>query len=390
MSSRALRLLTVVVLLSSHSASAADLTSPMKIVEEIRGLTFSAPVKQETMSRIALRGYLEEQIGIGTGMPPQEYVAVLRALYLIDDAPRPLESLLDLYEAQVLAFYDPAVHTFFSLSEPPAGVPMNQTLEEAVVIHELTHALQDQRFEAGARIEKVKKEWDGSLAYLALLEGEATAVMLSRLASAGGASLDMLLRSQELIDGLASAASASVGVAADAPPYFVASLKFPYLEGIRFVIEAYRRGGWKLVDEIHARPPTTTREILHPATYFQPSPPLLSSNGDRRAAGSATSKMRALSLGEFHWRFLLGADAARGWRWDEVRLMATGAGRKNVLVLSEWDSEHDASEFHTAYVKLLRAKGATVESSVRATRVRLAYGRSRREVRRLFQSGDPR
>ena len=52
------------------------------------------------------------------------------------------------------------------------------------------------------------------------------------------------------------------------PRYFVESLKFPYLEGLKLCVEGYRRGGWKMLDKMDANPPRTTREVLHPGDYF--------------------------------------------------------------------------------------------------------------------------
>ena len=44
-----------------------------------------------------------------------------------------------------------------------------------------------------------------------------------------------------------------------APKYFTDMLQFPYLDGLSFVVAAYRRGGWKELDRIHTNPPRSTR-----------------------------------------------------------------------------------------------------------------------------------
>ena len=63
--------------------------------------------------------------------------------------------MLDLYQSQVLAFYDPLDHTYFAITDfrrrCRALGERGPRCRQSVVVHELTHALQDQRFGAGAR-----------------------------------------------------------------------------------------------------------------------------------------------------------------------------------------------------------------------------------------------
>ena len=68
-----------------------------------------------------------------------------------------------------------------------------------MVIHELTHALQDQRFHAGARDLALQKDTDGGLALHALLEGEATLVMLDYVLDKAGQKLDDVVANPEVL-----------------------------------------------------------------------------------------------------------------------------------------------------------------------------------------------
>src|SRR5262249_15299434 len=214
---------------------------------------------------------------------------------------------------QVLAFSDPPSHTYFAIRQLPealAGVPDSSALRESVVLHELTHALQDQRFDATARDKALQRDTDGELAYHALLEGEATLVMLEALLEKSGQPFEEAVKS-DLLMGMGAMAAADQSIAPDVPKYFVESLKFPYLAGLKLVLLAYRRGGWKEVDRLHSNPPRTTREVLHPDEYFA-----------RLAAGTkgetpfnpARGKniLTIERLGEFHWRYFVG-DHAQGW-----------------------------------------------------------------------------
>jgi len=131
-------------------------------------------------------------------------------------------------------------------------------------------------------------------------------------------------------------------------------LKFPYLEGLKFVIAAYRRGGWKELDKVHANPPRTTREILHPEEYFagtfKPEP-----FDDRKPAGDVIAVEH---LGEFHWRFLVGADNAAGWMNDRVIISRNGRVRAE----TKWQSPERAAAFADAYSAFLKKRG--VEAKV--------------------------
>ena len=140
------------------------------------------PSSSKTITRAELPKVLRAQMEKSLPYSPDDYALVLRALQLVDGGKTDLVgSMLALYESQVLAFYDPLTHTYFAIDKLPsaaAGMGDSDMLRESVVIHELTHALQDQRFRAGARDLALQKDTDGGLALHALLEGEATLVML--------------------------------------------------------------------------------------------------------------------------------------------------------------------------------------------------------------------
>src|SRR5258708_3240841 len=180
--------------------------------------------------------------------------------------------MLDLYQSQVLAFYDPLTHTYYAIDQLPpaaAGLMDGDMLRESVAIHELTHALQDQRFRLGVRDQALQKDTDGSLALHALMEGEATLVMLDYVLDRAGQKMDDMLGNPEMISLLTSSLSgADKTLDPSTPKYFAESLKFPYAEGLKLVIEGYRRGGWKMLDKMDENPPRSTREVLHPSEYF--------------------------------------------------------------------------------------------------------------------------
>jgi hypothetical protein len=88
------------------------------------------------------------------------------------------EFVLDLLTEQAAGYYDPKQRTFFIADWLP------QLVQKPVMAHELVHALQDQHYDLLKNFDLVKDQADLSLARKALIEGDATAVMLTRSGNA--------------------------------------------------------------------------------------------------------------------------------------------------------------------------------------------------------------
>jgi hypothetical protein len=369
--SRMWAVLAASLFLVGNVSAASPLEKEMREVERLRGLTFLHDVTQRTIDRSELRPLIREQLAKSIPYSIEDYVKVLEALQLVDaSTPDVIGRMFQLYDAQVLAFYDPLTHTYFAIRQLPeslgsltdAGV-----LRESVVMHELVHALQDQRFGAAKRDRALQHDTDGELAYHALLEGEATLVMLDYLLEKSGQSFDDAVKSDFLINALGGAAAADKTVDPATPRYFVEVLKFPYLEGLKLCADAYRRGGWKEIDRLHANPPRTTRELLHPAEYW--------ARVARREQGSApfnppTSRdlLTTERLGEFHWRYLVG-DHADGWMDDRVMVKCDGS----VVAETRWESAAKAASFRDAYVQFLRGRDIEPQVTTNGASVTIAY-----------------
>ena len=353
--SRAAFLLLTTLALNS-CANASSLEPGMKAVEKTRGRKFTKDVQHKAIDRSELTGHLREQMLKSTPYSLDDWGVVLRSLQLVDT---PVESilpkLLALYESQVLAFYDPYTHTYYSIKQlpklPPEAAKLADPamLEETVMVHELTHALQDQHFSLAAKEKQNMRDTDANLAYHAVLEGEGVLVMMVHMLNKMGVDFDEVIKDDSILQTMASATAADQMIDPSTPKYFAEMLKFPYLEGLKFVVEAYRRGGWKEIDKVHANPPRTTREVLHPEEYFAktftPEP-----FDDKKPAGNVIAVEH---LGEFHWRFLVGADNAAGWMNDRV-IISRGGG---VRAETKWESPERAAAFANAYSAFLTKRG---------------------------------
>ncbi|HUP59436.1 MAG TPA: hypothetical protein VNA69_03335 [Thermoanaerobaculia bacterium] len=353
-------------------AQASPLAPGMKAVEEIRGRKFTRDVRNVTIDRSDLQKHLRDQMAKSIPYSLEDWGVMLRALQLVDVEPAKIvPQLLSLYESQVLAFYDPHSHTYYSIRQLPklpeavATMADPKMLEQTVMVHELTHALQDQHFQLAEGEKARMKDSDASMAYHALLEGEAVLVMVAHMLKGVNIELDEALENEALLQTVNSAAQSESMIDPATPKYFAEMLKFPYLEGLRFVVEAYKRGGWKEVDRVHANPPRSTREILHPEEYFAKS-----SKAEAFDRTIPSGDVIAVEhLGAFHWRFLVGADAARGWVNDRVAVWRDG----RVEARTKWESPERATAFADAYGAFLKKRGVDATVTRDGANVVAAY-----------------
>lgn len=353
----------------------------MRHVENLRGLRFTHDVAHETIEHADLGERIRDQLTKTMPYSTDDFAVILQALQLIEPG-KPsdvIDSMLKLYEAQVLAFYDPVSHTYYSIrGGQPAGLGDAGNMADAVEIHELTHALQDQHFDAGTRDLALMKDTDAGMAYHSLLEGEASVVMLAYVLGKDGVSLDTVAKNEALVRQMTSATTAAdKSIDPATPRYFLESLMFPYAAGMKLVLEAYRRGGWNLVNRMDENPPRSTREVIHYNEYFSR---LDHGTGvavpfDALPQGGVKSPLTVEHLGEFHWRYLVGEGSSYGWVDDRVTITQNDHCQPTVLVETKWQDVKQARVFREAYVAFLRKRGLQpLVAKGNGTTVRVAYG----------------
>jgi hypothetical protein len=249
-------------------------------------------------------------------------------------------------EDNVIGFYDerPGHKRLFAVSEEAAFTPMNQI----VLVHELRHALQDQYEELHWQLpEDVGDFDDRRLAWMSLLEGDATLVMerfvLGRLGALGLGLPDNVADqsySDMAVPGLADVPGA--------PPVIRDQLVMPYLVGRDLARAIEVRGGARAMQEAWRRPPASTEQVLHPEKYFSGESPLVVTPRGAPEAGRLLSQG---VLGELLIRTLVEeaapAPAAAGWGGDAWRLWDVD-GRTVLAWTSAWDGVNDAAEFEDA------------------------------------------
>jgi hypothetical protein len=317
-------------------------------VERERGLAFRRdPDPQPVTPAQARREGVE---ALDEDYPPARRRADAEALVLLGLLPPGTdlgEAAASTYGEAVAGYYDPRSGRMRVVEGAQTA---NRVLYEMTVAHELTHALEDQHFDFD--LDAMAAGDDAALAYTALVEGTATALMYRYVDHRFGA--------EEALGGIAASAFAPTG---DLPPFLMAQLVFPYTAGEAFVERLLELGGgdWTVVDAaLRVRPPVSTEQVMHPQAYIEVEEPArVSIERPVAALGHGWRRLRGGTLGEWFTGRLLAraggtssAEAAAGWGGDRYALLGRGDDRALVARWT-WDSAADADEFAAA----LRAWG---------------------------------
>ncbi len=316
-------------------------------VADVGGIPFRRDVPIAFMEHAELVEYLREVLDSDYPMArAQADERLLQALDLLGPEVDLRALRARVLEDNVVGFYDerPGHQQLFAVSAEQAFTPMNQI----VLVHELRHALQDQYEQLHWQLpEEVGDFDDRRLAWLSLLEGDATLVMerfvLGRLGALGlglpGSVVDQSY-SAMAVPGLADVPGA--------PPVIRDQLVMPYLVGRDLARAIEARGGSEAMQEAWRRPPISTEQVLHPEKYFSGEPPLVVTPRRAPAGGRLLSQG---VLGELLIRTLVEqtgeAPAAAGWGGDAWRLWDVD-GRTVLAWRSGWDAVSDAVEFEAA------------------------------------------
>ena len=348
------------------AAPVATITSR---VERIRGLRFETrPRPAEVSPAQAKRDGLED---LDRSYPAAERRVdeeVLKLLGLLEPGVDLRDVSATVFGQGVAGYYDPRTKR---LRIVQGAQTTNPFLEEITLAHELTHALEDQRF--GLDLEDSSGSDDAALAKLALVEGSATAVMLTYG--------ERHFSPEQTLGGLFASLGQDTG---DLPPFVEAQLLFPYLTGQRFVERLYATGAdsWSVVNTADRyRPPASTEQVLHPEKYLAVEQPdrvrldvgrELAEGWRRTASGTwgewATGELLANSGPAEGW----GGDRYELWQQPVDACQAPCRQRDALVMRWRWDTRRDAREFETALREWLPLQPGPSAIAARGSEVTLA------------------
>ena len=345
------------------AAVAAATDEVLRETSEIRKLAILRPVKSGAQSRAEIERMLVANLDEESS--PAELRASELALKKFGLVPADFQLrpfIIRLLTEQVMGYYDPKTQVFYLAD----WVSLDE--QQPVMAHELTHALQDQHFNLRRFEHWPHGDSDAELAAHALIEGDAMVAM-------------SLYVMRDMRRALAMMKSMGAGGSSEqidrAPRALRETLLFPYEEGMPWVQQLYKRGGWALVSQAFTDLPQSTEQILHVEKYFAHEAPIKVSVPDiAKSLGKDWRRIDYDVNGEWNLYQLLAEylpstkeaeRAAAGWGGDRYAVYEQGqTGRVLIAQATVWDTEQDAREFYDAYAARTarRYKGATPDASL--------------------------
>ena len=308
--------------------------------QQIRGLTFLEPVEVIVLSdadyQTRIMALLAEEL---TDEEVDAQTALFRLLGVIGPEADLRDTYDTLYATGTGGFYEPETG---ELVVRVAGEELGPQASAALV-HELTHALQDQHFELLDSSEDL--EGDVSYVATAVIEGDALLRELTYIENLGAA--DQLEWATEYAASLAEVEA----IQATLPGYLVNSLQAPYLDGFFF----HQRVGLDGVDDLFNDLPESSEQILDHDKYREDEQPVEVVLPELELDGYEI--YLDTRMGQKDLELLLGeavdlkqAEAAAvGWGGDRLRIYNRGSDDAVFVLAYRGDSKEDAAELAAAF-----------------------------------------
>lgn len=311
--------------------------------EQARGLRFRSPPVVQVLDAAAFARVVAEPLPVTGGVGDRAATRRALALAHLSTAGEPE------------AFYSYRRHAVVLRQGRPIDA-----YARVVLVHELTHALQDQSFDLLGLARAAAVDADRSRALAALVEGDATRVELAYLAT------------------LPAAEQAAVRARHDYAPtarsYAELERTFPYTVGREFAAALAETGGNPAVDAAFRRPPASTAQVIDPRAYQAGVEPL----GVRPPPGEG-KRVDAGTLGQFGLaalvtggRRVLNAGAAGRWLGDSYGTFRTTRGLCTYgnVVLADAAAREQLVRDLARWVSTRRGRAEVVRNAERGIRLR--------------------
>ncbi len=362
-----------------------------KEVTETRGMKYKTDVGVGLYSKDELLAFLKKEF---EKEAPKEKVEMWAKVYrhfgLIPKDLDLYQAYLDLFGSAIAGFYHPKSKELRLIragdgdSESKAMEEQFEQmfgvkLEDVTLVHELTHAAQDQNFDLSTLPMDGEENDDMIAAMKGLIEGDASAVGWK-----WGLKDKYSLVIKAMNDSYKS--GQLPGKAGALPAYLRKTLAFPYGYGTDFVNDVLKNANedWTAIDKAFGEMPLSTEQILHPKKYYggERDWPKDVTIKDVDKIADGWKRLATNVHGEFVVGLLLdehraGSKADRkkareGWGGDRYYVFEKG---KDVCSIwyTNWDSKDDAVEFFDVAIKLLENKYKDVTPEKTDTKVTFSW-----------------
>jgi len=331
-----------------------EIQQVMDELEEIRGFGFDHPVVAEPVTQREIAEGFRESLDAGFPEDLSERRSLTwQTIGVISAGTEIRDELSEYGGSQVIGYYDTQTEELVFLGgEDPTP------LESVTLAHELTHAIDDQRFGL-ERLDSLSAECrdDRSAGALALVEGSATFFMYQWART--------FLTPDEQVELVRESASQEQP-ATDVAPFIEALQIWPYTAGLSFVTALQQRGGVDAIDAAFTELPVSSEQVMHPERYPNDVPTPLDVEDLGPDLGAGWEDLDVMEVGEVWletaFKLRLGDEesetGAAGWDGGLYRAWTDGDAVAVVLETA-WDSEQDATEFADA-MRVWLAEGDTV------------------------------
>ncbi|MEE8581144.1 MAG: hypothetical protein V3T33_06095 [Myxococcota bacterium] len=330
-------------------------------VQRARGLSFVSPVSVRRLQQGQIRSVIAEEID--RTYSPGELARVARAWASLGMLPLGTdlrEVLLHFSGDAVAGFYAPLQGHLY-VTRPPSGSPTARALFEQLLVHELTHALQDLHSELVNVVLGLRDQDDLSFALGALLEGDALFTERRDAQLRGEQAPPDALELSRMFNSASAAAQFP-----DTPRSVREPFVLQYPLGYTLVEGLVSSASVAPLDAALLDPPLSSEQLLHPEKYLHGEardlPHFLRFPDQVTAPEPGCREIRRTTLGELGVRIWLTerletllapeervdpdaiAAAAAGWAGDRVLVMSCPSGGAFAWLL-RFDRESDAVAF---------------------------------------------
>jgi hypothetical protein len=351
----------------------AYVSRAMARVEYLRESEFDSEVPVEVLSREEFQRQRSENATSNASFDAWND-QVWEALFIIGEDREANEALQSATGETTAGFYAPSDDRIRIITDSPDS----PTINNATLVHELVHALQDQNGDLGEQITATETQ-DAGLATDGVVEGEANYIE-QRYTDRCGAEWGCV-------------ATPSSGGGPGEPPNLgiLLTLLHPYSDGPVYINWLLERGGWEAVDGAFEDPPESTEQVIH-LTDEEPVPieytdrarngwetfPNQGEGGSdtvgeasmyvmfwyqaRTARAQTVSPRSVVQTTGPYDIYNYDAEPSAGWGNDRVFPYEKGSGEDaqyGYVWVTEWDTERDATQFVEAYGQILVAQGVS-------------------------------
>jgi len=350
---------------SSFASNCKDLPKALKKASKLRELSIKEQVKCKEISK--------EDFKLGIAQPKskekkKELFSLTEKLYKMlalipSDYP---------YESCYLKGNSASINAFYDLKTKTIYLPSENSTPFETLVHEATHALQDQHFDLNNLVDLASKSTDSSMALQAVVEGDS--VITERAFLKNNKKKD----AKEKIPSLDKPSKDKDGNKlkneenqdpCQLPRALQFHLEFPYYWGTQYLSIKKDREN-KSINESFTKAPITSTQILYPKLSTHSK---LGINPKETIEEFRKHFIRMLpfsvelnkpsytdTVGEYTFRcifreyvsFKNAINGARGWLFDSVSLseFKNHPGKYFMDLGTIWETEKEATEFKKAFV----------------------------------------